>query len=127
MSNTVDELNPSGNADRLILFSVVFVLMVLKGPDLLIHPRVWAEEVVYLNYALTHSIWSSLFYSKPSQGYYLLTANVPSVLSAMVSKTLGLVYAPLVTTYFSFVIQLVPFLVLLYGNSHLFRPRWLRW
>jgi len=106
---------------RLLLLILVVVIMALKGPDLLIHPRIWAEEVYYLNYSLTHGLWDSLLYSSPSLGYYLLTANVPSVLAAGVSRTRGLEYAPFVTTYFSFLIQLLPFVVLLYGNSRLFK------
>jgi len=106
---------------RVVVLLLVVLVIALKGPDLLIHPRIWAEEVFYLNYSLTHGIFSSLIYSSPSLGYYLLTANVPSVLAAAASKTFGLEYASFVTTYFSFLIQVVPFVVLLYGKSRLFK------
>ncbi len=110
---------------RPMLLLVVAVVIALKGPGLLIHPRIWAEEVYYLNYALTHGFWQSLIYSKPSVGYYLATANIPICLAAFASKTISLEYAPVVTTYFSLLIQLLPFLVLVYGKSHLFKSR--RW
>ena len=105
------------------MLGVVLVLMVLKGPWLLTHPRLWAEDALYLNFALTHNMWDSFIYSKPSVGYYLLTANVLIILAATASKAFGLVYAPTVITYFSFLIQFIPFFVLLYGKSHLFRNR----
>jgi hypothetical protein len=108
---------------RPLLLLAVAVLMALKGPGLLLHPRIWAEEVYYLNDALTHGFWHNLIYSKPSVGYYLLTANIPIIGAAIVSKTIGLEYAPFVTTYFSFLVQLLPFAILIYGKSHLFRTR----
>ncbi len=92
---------------------------------LLVHPRIWAEESFYLAYALKHSILKGLLWSRPSLGYYLLTANLPAVIAALVSKTIGLEYAPLVTTYFSFAVQILPFAILIYGRSHLFRTRFL--
>ncbi len=110
---------------RPILLSLVIVLIALKGPMLLVHPRIWAEESFYLAYALKHSLLKGLLWSRPSLGYYLLTANVPAVIAAMVSKTIGLEYAPFVTTYFSFAVQILPFAILIYGKSHLFRTRFL--
>ncbi|HEX4999755.1 MAG TPA: hypothetical protein VFY29_16145 [Terriglobia bacterium] len=112
-----------GRHYREILLLAVAALMALKGPDLLIHPRIWAEEVYYLNYALNHDALSSLLYSQPSLGYYLLSANVMTVLAALVSRTIGLEYAAAVTTYLSFAVQLAPYPLLLYSESHLFRSR----
>lgn len=108
---------------RLLLILAVVILIAIRAPGLLIHPRVWAEEILYLNYALNHGILDSLLYSKPSIGYYLLTANVPAVLQSLTAKAFGLEYAPAVTTYFAFLIQLIPFLILVYEKSHFFRNR----
>jgi hypothetical protein len=49
--------------------------------------------------------------------------NAPAVIAAFVAKKFGLEYAPFVTTYFSFVVQVLPFVILVYGKSHLFRNR----
>lgn len=101
----------------------VIVLIAVRSPGLLIHPRIWAEEVQYLNYTLTHGIVDGLLYSKPSIGYYLLTANIPAVIGCIHIQSVWSEYAPVVTTYFSYGVQLIPFLILLYEKSHFFRTR----
>jgi hypothetical protein len=53
----------------------------------------------------------------------MLTANVPAVIAAIVSKNFSLEYAPFVTTYFSLGVQVLPFVILVYGKSHLLRDR----
>jgi hypothetical protein len=110
---------------RPILLFLVAVLITLKAPMLLIRPRLWAEESFYVAYALKHSFIQSLLWSRASVGYYLLTANIPAVIAAFVAKKFSLEYAPFVTTYFSFAVQLMPFAILIYGKSHLFRDRFL--
>jgi len=110
---------------RPILFALTVSLIVFKAPRLLVHPRFWADESFYVVYALKHSVIQSLLWSRQSIGYYLLTANLPAVLSALVAKKVGLEYAPFVTTYFSFLIQIIPFAILIWGKSHLFRNRFL--
>jgi hypothetical protein len=108
---------------RPILFFLVVVLIALKAPMMLVRPRLWAEESFYLSYALKHSVIQSLLWSRESVGYYLLTANLPAVIAAFATKTFSLEYAPFVTTYFSFAVQLIPFAILIYGKSHLFCNR----
>jgi hypothetical protein len=110
---------------RPIVLSFVLVLIVLKGPMLLVHTRLWAEESFYLTYALKHNVLNGLLWSRESIGYYMLTANAPAVIAALVGKKISLEYAPLVTTYFSLAIQVMPFAILVYGKSHLFRNRFL--
>ncbi len=108
---------------RPILLSFVLILIVLKGPMLLVQPRLWAEESFYLAYALKHSVFDGLLWSRESIGYYMLTANAPAVIAALVAKKISLEYAPFVTTYFSLIVQVTPFAILVYGKSHLFRNR----
>jgi hypothetical protein len=110
---------------RPILLSLIVLLIALKAPMVLVRPRLWAEESFYLAYALKHSVLKSLLWSRASIGYYLLTANVPAVIAAIVAKSFGLEYAPFVTTYFSFAVQMMPFAILIYGKSRLFHSRFL--
>ena len=108
---------------NLILLLGVVILIVLRAPWLLIHPRVWAEEGIYLTYALHHSALQTLLHLHPDSGYYLLSANLPALWSALVAKKIGLEYVPFVTTYFSLCLQILPFGILIFGKSHLFRNR----
>jgi hypothetical protein len=108
---------------NLILLLGVIILIILRAPWLLIHPRVWAEEGIYLTYALHHSALQTLLHLHPDSGYYLLSANLSALWSALVAKKIGLEYAPLVTEYFSLCLQILPFGILIFGKSHLFRNR----
>ncbi|MFL6350499.1 MAG: hypothetical protein ACJ74Z_01420 [Bryobacteraceae bacterium] len=110
---------------RPILLSLVIVLIILKAPMVLVRPRLWAEESFYLAYALKHSFLQGLLWSRESVGYYSLTANVPAVIAAIIAEKFSLEYAPFVTTYFSLVVQIVPFAILIFGKSHLFLNRFL--
>lgn len=105
---------------RLAFISAVLVLIIVRAPFLLIHPRIWAEEGVYLNFALHHSVLQGLVHLYLPSGYYVFSANFPATVAALVSKWWGLEYASFVTTYFSLCLQMLPFAVLIYGKSHLF-------
>ena len=113
----------AANYPNLLLLLGVIILIILKAPWLLTHPRVWAEEGIYLTFALHHSAWQTLLHLHPDSGYYLLTANLPAIGSAFVAKKIGLEYVPFVTEYFSLCLQILPFGILIFGKSHLFRNR----
>ena len=98
-------------------------LILVRAPSLLLHPRIWAEEGVYLTFALNHSFLQTIFHLHPASGYYVFSADLSAALSALVVKTAGLEYAPFVSTYFSLCLQIVPFAILIFGKSHLFRTR----
>ena len=74
---------------RWILFVLISLgLMIWRQPELLLEPRLWAEEGhVYLVAALKHGWWSIFM---PHQGYYSLLPN----LSAYVASLVKLEYAP---------------------------------
>jgi hypothetical protein len=99
------------------------VLIVARAPWLLIHPRIWAEEGIFLTYALHHPALQTLLHLHRDSGYYLLSADLPALWSAFVAKKFGLEYAPFVSTYFSLCLQILPFIILIFGKSHLFRTR----
>ncbi|MCH7959055.1 MAG: hypothetical protein IID08_02920 [Candidatus Hydrogenedentes bacterium] len=99
--------------------ALVFLVavIVLREPQFLITPRLWAEEGSYfLKYAMLHGVLNGLFFiPKDTAGYFLLCATFPSTIAAYLS----LVWAPLITTYFSFLYLVVLLAVVLYGKSML--------
>lgn len=106
---------------KLGLLLLVLFLIALRAPFLLTQPRVWAEEGVYLNFALHHSVLQTLLHLHLDSGYYVFSADFPAVVEAWVSKKFGLEFAPFVTTYFSLCLQVLPLALLIYGRSRLFR------
>lgn len=88
------------------------VVIVLRNPSLIAHPRFWAEEgEVYFQYAIHHTYLESLF--KTHLGYFSLFSNSASILGTLVPlKT-----APAVTTFLALVVQLIPMLLVVFGTS----------
>jgi hypothetical protein len=104
---------------------LIMLMMFLRAPALLTKPRFWAEEgTVWFQHAITHSAISNLLFVFPASGYYVLSANVAAVLASGMKSVAGLKYAPIATTYFAWLIQLVPFLIILCFKSHLFNSAW---
>ncbi len=82
------------------------LLMWLRAPSLLVHPRFWAEEGTYwFQYASTHSLMQDLFFLFPPSGYLNLMANIGGVLSSATARFLKIEYAPLATTIAAFLVQ----------------------
>jgi len=91
-------------------------LIIIRLPELFIEPRFWADEGSrYFTYALHHTVIESLYH--PQQGYYSLFNNVASLLAVYL---VPLEHAPLVTTLLALLVQLIPFAIILWGNS----PHW---
>jgi len=78
---------------------VIFVAY-LRLPEILIEPRFWAEEGSYFSYAYDHNWLVNLF--SPQYGYNTLYNSIATSLAA----TVPLEYAPAVTTYMAFMVQL---------------------
>jgi len=94
-----------------ILLGILF-LVYLRAPNLLIHPRLWAEEgSVFLQYAYQYP-WHITILS-PHQGYYSFLTNFVSLFARVVP----LQYAPFITTYTALVIQMIPYVIILWGKS----------
>lgn len=85
---------------KLLLTLAVALFVVWRQPDLLLTPRFWAEEGTnYFAYAYSHTWLENLLY--PQFGYYTLYNSIATSLAA----TLPLTYAPYVTTYLAFIVQ----------------------
>lgn len=93
-------------------------LIALRAPVLVLAPRLWAEEAsVYLAYAQSQSFLRSLLFVPTSDfpaGYLNLPANLASTLAAFVFP---LELAPAVAMVIAFALQLVPFVIVLWGRS----------
>lgn len=80
---------------------VVIFVAYIRLPELLIEPRFWAEEgASYFSYAYNHNWLVNLF--TPQYGYNTLYNSIATSLAALGP----LEYAPSVTTYLAFVVQL---------------------
>ncbi len=99
----------------------VAVIMISRAPELIWEPRFWAEEGnVYYKRALVSSWWDTLTYTYPKAGYFALSASLPT---ALAGKLFPLAWGPTVTTLFSLMVQLLPFVVILWGRSYV----WSSW
>jgi len=101
---------------KVLLFLGLVLLMIYRSPSLLIEPRFYAEEgSIYFSYAYSHSWLSNLF--SIHLGYYSLLNNIGTCIATTVTP---LKYAPFITTYISFLIQLSPFILIIWGSSYFF-------
>lgn len=80
---------------------IVIFVAYKRLPELLLEPRFWAEEGTnYFSFAYSHNWLSNLF--TPQFGYNTLYNSIATSLATM----LPLEYAPAVTTYLAFAVQL---------------------
>ncbi len=123
--------NPSQSAVfRWSVFVVLALLTASRAPLLILEPRMMAEEAsVYLAYAYDHGVLASLMFVPTSEGpagYLHLVANLTAVLQA---RMFPLESAAAVSTAIAFLIQLIPFALVLWGSSRLWSKsparRWL--
>lgn len=97
---------------KFVLFAIAAAAIFLRSPHLFFKPRFWAEEGNFFSYAFSHSAFETL--TRPDGGNLDLPRNLASVLAVHLSS---LEWAPLVTTLFSFGIQLIPLALILNHSS----------
>jgi len=103
--------------NKTILFGLSAFGLWARAPELFSSPRFWAEEGArYFPYALEHGFWSALMFLDPRAGYLDVTRN----LSAGLASLVPLAYAPYVTTYIAYVVQLIACFIIIYGRSLIF-------
>ena len=89
-------------------------LIVARAPQLLVEPRLWAEEgVLFLAHAVRSSFAGGLVYVQRDAGYF----NLPPSLATAIAAAAPLEAAPWVTTYASLACLLLPLLIILFGRS----------
>jgi hypothetical protein len=91
------------------LFTIGAAAIFLRSPRLFFQPRFWAEEgSIFFTFAFQNPALTALL--RPDGGNYDFPRNLASVLAVNLAP---LDWAPLVTTLFSFAIQLIPLLLIL--------------
>lgn len=111
-----------GQAVLTLMFAVAIAV---REPYLLSHPRFWAEEgFPMFQYAASHSVIKSLLIVYPSCSYLYLAGNIGAILAAGVASTWGLEHAPVATTCFAFLIQILAIALILFCKSSLFTSVW---
>lgn len=104
--------NPTREA-QICLFLTCISVIILRYPDFLFNPRIWAEELIYLETFLntnsSHVGFDAIIY--PS--YYLLSSR----LSAFFASQFAVEYAPLVLSICGFLIFLIPLIIIIFSSS----------
>ncbi len=104
---------PQFQSNGFILIAMVtyIILLTMKNIDIFITPRFWAEEAsLYYKDAFNNG-FSSIF--SAHQGYYSIVPNISTYLATLFPME----SAPVITTYISFLIQLIPAYLILKNDS----------
>lgn len=101
-----------------IIFLGILGLIFYRSPELFLYPRFWAEEAtLYFKSIYENSFLEGLFFiPRYTAEYITLSVNIPLTLAA---HFFPIEYAPTVSTYFSLLILLIPFGLILWGNSYI--------
>lgn len=106
----------------------IAALVALRSPRLLLEPRLWAEEAtIYYVYARHHDLLPSLFLVPVSRGPAGYLSLVPNVTATLVSRWSSEELAPVFFTWVGLAFQLLPFALVLFGCSYLWRRTTDRW
>jgi hypothetical protein len=103
---------------QLVVFIGIIALIISRSPDLFWYPRFWAEEgTLYFKSIYENSWFEGLFFiPRYTAEYIALPVNIPLTIAAHFAP---LEYATAISTYFSLFIMLIPFMIVLWGNSYL--------
>ena len=102
---------------KLFLIISAVLIIYLKAPNIIIFPRFWAEEgAIHFKFAYENNLINNIIFVYWKAGYYNLFTN----LATEAASQIPLVYAPFATTILAFIVQLIPYIILLTGNSYLF-------
>jgi len=95
---------------RVVLVLCSIILIALREPALLLHPRLWAEEgCLFYQFALHHSLYE--IFTTAHVGYLTFFNSIVSVLQA---KIFLIERAAIVSTYMGFLVQLVPIYIIIF-------------
>lgn len=107
----------SSNILRAIVLLISVLIIYLRRPSFFLEPRLWAEEGTrYFTYAYTHHWYESLI--NIQLGYFALWPNIASLIAV---NLVPLNHVPLVTTFFALTVQIVPIILILWGQSYLWQ------
>ncbi len=99
------------------LFLIILVLIISREPNLIIHPRFWAEEgTCYFYNAYKNGFLNGLFFVPTrTAGYFSFLANISAAFASLVP----IEYAPSITTLFSLSYLIIVFSIIIWGKSYL--------
>jgi len=104
------------NRFRLGLLLGLTVLVIVREPQLLIKPRLWAEEgTVWIGPFYSSGVFGSLTFLYSANSYFDLATN----LFALLAVRVPIEFCPFVTTYLSFFYLLIIFCVILWNEGKL--------
>jgi hypothetical protein len=103
---------------QLVVFIGIIALIISRSPDLFWYPRFWAEEGTLYFKSIYENNWLEglFFIPRYTAEYIALPVNIPLTIAAHFAP---LEYATTISTYFSLLIMLIPFMIVLWGNSYL--------
>ena len=85
--------------------------LVSRAPNLLVSPRFWAEEAIFVSAVSARAGWDALTFDYGRQGYFSWPANVGTFVAV---QLLPLDLAPLATSLLALVLQISPLLAVLW-------------
>jgi hypothetical protein len=98
---------------RIVLILCCILFIVLRVPDLLLNPRLWAEEgVIFYAFALHHSLWD--IFTTAHVGYLTL---FNSIISALQAKVFSVENAVIISTYLGLLVQIIPVYIIVFTNN----------
>ena len=98
---------------KIALVVCCILLIIIREPDLLVSPRLWAEEgFIFYSFALHHSIWD--IFTTAHVGYLTLFNSIVSLIQA---KAFSIENAATVSTYMGFLVQLIPVYIITFTNN----------
>ena len=108
----------ASNKLKIIFFLIIILISFYRSPYIFLEGRFFGEEgELWFKSAYENNIFKHFSYFAEIAGYYNLIVNLLTEISTYVP----LIYAPLVTVYGSFIIILIPILLILFGDSYLFK------
>ena len=106
------------NKSKIIFFLIIILISFYRSPYIFLEGRFFGEEgELWFKSAYENNFFKHFSYFAEIAGYYNLIVNLLTELSTYVP----LIYAPLVTVYGSFIIILIPILLILFKDSYLFK------
>ena len=108
----------ASNKSKIIFFLIIILISFYRSPYIFLEGRFFGEEgELWFKSAYENNFFKHFSYFAEIAGYYNLIVNLLTELSTYVP----LIYAPLVTVYGSFIIILIPIILILFKDSYLFK------
>jgi hypothetical protein len=105
-------------AGKLGILAASLAVLAFRAPNVLLWPRFFAEEgKFYFSHAFDYGFLEALRYVQIRAGYVNLVENFAAAFASLAR----LEFAPFVTTTIALLVQTLPLLVILFGDSSVFR------